>query len=304
MITMTHSSEPNLIDILKRAGIAIIFGVLTFAVSSFLLATGCVEAQCAASVASSSAIAGGVAFILAAVVAFLPVIAAFRSEAYLASLNDHRLHAEALHEHELKRIERDRLEGLNQAEIVREEAKTQLVAELARGVANGTVHPQLFVSVARALDGGAATKLATTETLTIQAPINHWEYRLMNIGGLDSPIKGVGMKSGYLTCSLRSLKVAADLALAGKAPSRGEFEKAGLKSAEEIQEGQLFLKERGLLDPDFSQYRWHPRINAPKLSKWIGGTIDTVQQRGGEALYRQAARAAKPKPDAVEIIDG
>jgi len=96
------------------------------------------------------------------------------------------------------------------------------------------------------------------------------------------------------------MKAAAQLALAGKNPSRGELEAVGITGAEEAQECQRFLKERGLLDSTYTQARWHPRLEPAKLAKWVEGTVIDVNRRGGEAVFRKAAQQAQPK---VEVID-
>lgn len=298
-MTMEHNNAPHLTDILKRVISAILIGGLTYAVVSFLGAAICIDNTCSSSVNETATIAGGAAFALTVFVALLPIAANYLSDVHATRTTDYKRHAEAYHEQELKRIERDRIEGLNKAEIERENAKTQLVVKMAEGVMNGTVDAQSFLAFTRGVDGGVVPKLPAATAIKMPEQINHWEYKLMNIGGFDSPVNGMNMKSGYLTCSLRSLKAAADLALAGKQPSRGEFEDAGITAAEEAQECQQFLKERGLLDSTYSQARWHPRFDATKFAKWVAGAIGDVNRRGGEGIWRRAAQIVKT-PQIIE----
>lgn len=299
-MTMEYNNTPHLTDILKRVISAILIGVLTYAVVSLLGAAICIDNTCSSSVNEVATIVGGVTFAVTLLVTMLPVAANYLSDVHATRTTDYKRHAEAYHEQELKRIERERTEGLNKAEIERENAKTRLFVEMSKGVLNGTILPQTYLALSRGIEGGAVPKLPPAEVIKPPEQIAHWEYKLMNIGGFDSPVHGTNMKSGYLTCSLRSMKAAAQLALAGKQPSRGEFEAVGITGAEEAQECQRFLKDRGLLDPAFAQYRWHPRLDPTKLAKWVEGTVSDVSRRGGEAVFRKAAQQAQPK---VEVID-
>lgn len=300
---MESNNPQNLTDIIKRAITAVFLGVVCYVVGSFLGAAMCIDDACSVLVNKTATIAGTVVFGLTAVAVFLPVVARYLSEAHVARTADYKRHAETYHDAELRRIERERIEGLNNAEIGRENAKTDLVVEMTKGVLNGSVSPHVFIAMSRAIDGAVLSKSGNmTFAITAPATINHWEYRLMVMGGLESPVKGIDIKGGYLTCSLRALKIAAEIALAGKQPARSEFEVLGISAAEEASECHQFLKDRGLLDPNFTQYRWHPRLDPVKLSKWVKGTERTIAQRGGEAIYRRAAQiTTKPAVDHIDI---
>jgi len=312
---MTDNNKSTVAEILEAIGFAAVSGAVVYALIAFIVVRMCSmdDDGCQTKVGNWAILLSALWVVFMLYVFLKPIYDRRRAESHAISVENHRRTSKAFDEQERDRIDRDyseglnsaevgRVRGMNEAEVKRENARTDAFVMLTSALADGKLAPDNYANAARALLGtngnharlGGATQI---EAITPPREVNHWEYRIMSVGGLDSPVVGGSMKSGYLTCSLKALEIAGRIAENGKQPSRAVFEAYGIKAAVEAQACQLFLKDRGLLDPAFDQYRWHPRLDAAKLSKWITGTIADVNRRGGEAVYREAARKALGLPE-------
>jgi len=202
---------------------------------------------------------------------------------------------------ERRRIQREYEEGLNKA-AVREantmvDTKAEVIKALAAGVINGTVDPARFATVQRMLSAGNKQVTGATMTraddftpATPTTVTNPEQYKIVSVGGADSPINGAEVRARYLTCSLKSLKAAVAIAEAGRQPTRSAFAKAGITANEETGDCQKFLRECGLMDTNSDWGKWNERLNVRNFSRWIALLSERIERGGGEELYRKAAR--------------
>lgn len=204
------------------------------------------------------------------------------------------------------RIERKGEEADIDIRVAGAKATVKLIESLAAGVEKGTVDPIYFMHVRQIVTGqGRQTNAPLIKASAnaqpqgeVEADItNTSDFKLVSVGGSDSPVKGKDIRAEYLTCSLRSLRAAVQLAEEGRQPTRNGFKAAGIKASEEATDCQKFLQDCGIMDANSGWGTWADGLDPRRFGRWIAWVCEVVERNGGEAIHRKAARKALGLPE-------